>query len=244
MEEGFARWHMRVWMEQIANYFLLPILMLGGANYVLPFRKRMSKDLPAWVAARSFHMFTVEVPDVLTILLMALYSLLDAFQTPGGLHLSDAAIDKWKSEIEGGLLGDISLHYYGWNWWNYELFSDEDRCANVDGAYAIPDAGLDIIVTVLIAVAVFFIAKNFGSITGKIGGIFGKQMSKRRRKKMKGLALENIERTETLQQQVMKILEEERTTLRRVKQGIVETLEEDVVDDLDTIKKQTRRLNI
>lgn len=245
VEEGFGRWYMRTWFEQIAfmgvtlNWFLGPFVLfgLGAFNFILPTRKKQNKDFPAAVASRTTHLFSVSIPNFIEMGLMILYSILDVVQSPGGLKFSEASIDAWKERLgDDGWMVDIT--FYGWNWWNRTLISDSNRVDNAP--YTVSDAVLDIFITILTGLLLFFLAKNFKTLTGKVGGIFGKQMSRRRRKKMKGLATETLDETRVSKKDLIKMLRDD----TRIAKGISQLIEDDVLDDLDTIKRMRGKLRL
>ena len=249
--ESISRWYARVAAENILFLgTVIPIVGLllgvvtiipglGITNFLLPFRKRTSRDLPASIAAASFEFATITFPDLLSLFISIVYSILDTIQTPGGLKIDEDAIDVWRANLKEKEW-DVTISFYGWNWWNFTVFTNENICDNEDGIYKFPDLLMDIYVTGLTLVLTILLVKNFKGISGIVGGMFGKQMTRRRRKGMKTLAKENLDTSRSVREEVVKLLIAERSDTRKMKN----LLEDEIADDVETILSQTKHKSL
>lgn len=254
VEEGRTRWHFRVWAEWIPLMILIPFpgvlalvntITLGALNYVLPFRKRDGKDLPAWVSARSSEVFSISLPDIFKLLLYFIYVILDAVSTPGGLSISEEGLDNWKAKLEEGegVWSTTDFTIYMWDWINRTIFTNPDLCDNVDGIYKVNDLFMDLFSIALTAVIALILFKNAGKIAGGVGKVFGKQVTRRRNKKMKELASQNLENTSDIQTDAKKLEVQLQEVLMLLKKDDLRMVEE-VDPDLQKIIKQTKKLRI
>lgn len=251
--EGFARWHFRVWGESlgmamypiIGPFWIINCTFFGCLNYMLPFRKRSGHDLPAWIAARTTEQFSVSLPDVGKLILYFIYVVLDAASTPGGLSISEEAMDAWKAKLESGegVFTTSTYSIYTWDYLTKTLFTNPDLCNNVDGIYTTNDLFVDVTSILLTAAIAFILFKSAGKLAAGVGKAFGKQMTRRRNKKMKALAGANLEASTDTQTQVDKIHRQVSEILKMLQKADLKMIE-DVDPDLQKIIHQTKKLRI
>lgn len=259
--ELFRNWYMRVWFEDVAAATVMPwnplvaipaalrTLTFGASNLFLPFRKRPNRDVPVgYVADNTTELFALDLSNVLKFIMTTAITVLDSFRTPMGLKIDEEAIEVWRGKLndELGEWSQTEYNYMIWTWFDFKWIKDNSELVSeMDSenkySYSFIDSFIDAMIVVSIVLAAVLLAKNFGKVSTGISGMFGKQMTKRRNKKMKSLANENLDNTEMTVKDgkdIKSMLFNIESILSR---GVSPMLSEDIEPDVKIILEQTRQ---